>query len=226
MATPNFYQTLNNVGVDVTQYVKVSASETPDTPAPQFLPGTRAFGSDGSEYLFVQASGSVSLTDFVLINAGTNLSPYMANSITTTNVTSSIAVGLGSTGLIVAGSVTFIPAGAYFWACTKGQYIPATTSVGLASNTKGVALFTTATAGVLSSVTTSQSLAAAFQGIVCVNSLTVSIPASIVPPAGGTKSSTGYTVGPVVNLNNPRPIVSIADSATLVAGIVNNIFSF
>lgn len=228
MATNVFYQTLTGIGVDPTNYLKVSASETPETPAAPFLTGTKAIGSDGSEFIYVQASASISLTDFVVLNAGQQGGgPYQANSITTTNVGSSLAVGLGSTGLIVRGSVTFIPAQAYFWALTKGQFVPATTSgAGLASNLKGVALFTTATAGVLTSVTTSQSLAAAFQGIVCINSLTVSIPSSIVPPAGGTQSSTGFTVGPVVNLNNPRPVVSVADSAGLVAGNFINIWSF
>lgn len=211
MANPVFYQTLNMQGVDPTIYTINNASTTPEYPAPPFLVGTKAFGSDGSEFIFVQASTSISLTDFVVINAGQAVSPYQANSVTTTNVQSSLAVGLASTGLVVKGSVSFIPAAAYFWALTKGQFVPATTSGGtggLASNTGGVALFTTATAGVISSVTTSQSLNINFQGIVCINSLTVSIPTSIVPPAGGTVSATGFTVGPVVNINNPRPVVT------------------
>lgn len=228
MATPVFYQTVNNLGVDPTVYYAVSASVTPETPAAPFLPGTRAFGSDGSEFVFVQASTSISLTDFVVINSGSAAAPYQANSVTTTNITSSLAVGLGSTGLVVRQSVTNIPAGAFFWACTKGQYVPATTSGGtggLATNANGVILMTSSVAGILTSVTTSQSLQAAFQGIICVNSLTVSIPASIVPPAGGTTSN-GFTVGPVVNINNPRPIVNITSSANLIGGTGVNIFSF
>lgn len=223
MATPNFYQTLNNVGVDPTVYYAVSASTTPETPAPPFITGTRAFGSDGSEFVFVQASTSISLTDFVTINNGTTGGGnYMANSATATNVTSSLMVGLGSAGLVVKGTVTFIPAGAYFWALTKGQNVPATTSGGtngLATNTSGVILFTSATAGILTSATgTNPALA----GIICVNSLTVSIPTSVVPPAGGTTSN-GYTVGPVVNINNPR-FISVFSSA--VGTVTSGPFSF
>ena len=204
MAQPVFYQTLNQTGVDPTQYYAVSPSVTPETPAPPFLVGTKAIGSDGSEFVFVQASTSISLTDFVAINIGSvGGGSYQANSVTSTNIVSSLIVGLGSTGIVLKGSVSYIPAGAYFWAQTRGQYIPATTSGGLASGT-GVALFTSATAGVLTSVTTSSTLAAGIAGIICVNSLTVSIPSSIVPAAGGTLSSTGYTVGPVVNMNLPR----------------------
>ena len=210
MATANFYQTLSNVGIDPTVYHIASASVTPETPAPPFTVGTRAFGSDGSEFVFVQASTTINPSDFVTLNISANTNPYQANSVTTTNIQSSLCVGLASTGLIVNQSLTYIPAGAYFWALTKGQFIPATNSNGLASNTGGVALFTTATAGVLTSVTTSQSLAVRLQGIICINSLTVSIPASVVPPAGRV-TSTGYTQGPVVNLNNPRPVVVPAE---------------
>lgn len=227
MAQPVFYQTVNNLGVDPTQYNAVSASVTPETPAPPFLVGTRAFGSDGSEFVYVQASTSISLTDFVLI--GSSLSsaafPYQTNSITSTNVLSSLAIGIGSTGLVLKGSVSYIPAGAFFWAMTRGQYIPATTSGGtggLAANLGGVALYTTATAGVLSSVSTSSSLAASLAGIICINSLTVSIPSSVVPAAGGTQSN-GYTVGPVVNMNLPRSVVL----TSLTFGTLSqNVFSF
>lgn len=216
MPTPNFYQTLSNVGVDPTVYYTNTASLTPETPAPPFLVGTQAFGSDGSQFVFVQASTSISLTDFVIINQGNNVNAYMANSVTTTNVTSSLAVGLGSTGLVLKQSVTFIPAAAFFWALTRGQNVPATTSATvLATNTPTVALFTSATAGVLTSVTTTT--AYAFAGIVCINSLTLStgIAASIVPPAG-TLSSTGLTLGPVVNINNPRTVIIVSSAAGTV----------
>lgn len=223
MAQPVFYQTLSNVGVDPTLQYNVSASITPETPAPPFLVGTRAFGSDGSEFIFVQASTSISLTDFVVINIGsTGGGGYQANSASNTTVASSLAVGLGSTGLVLKGSVTFIPAGAYFWALTKGQNVPATTSNGLASNAGGVVLYTTGTSGVLSSVTTSSTLAAALAGIICINSLTISINASIVPPAGGTQSN-GFTVGPVVNMNSPRTIV-VSSSTTSTPSL--GVYSF
>lgn len=217
MATPVFYQTMNNVGVDPTVYYTWTASTTPETPAPPFLVGTQAIGSDGSAFVFVQASTSISLTDFVVINQGAAAygASYMANSMTTTNVASSLAVGMASTGLVLKQSVTFIPAGAYFWALTRGQNVPATTSNGLAGNTPVVALFTSATAGVLTSVTTTT--AYAFAGVVCINSITLStgIASSIVPPAG-TLSSTGLTIGPVVNMNSPRLVIIVSSAAGTV----------
>ena len=209
MPYPVFYQTLNMEGVDVTQYstaqFTAGASVTPEYPSPPFIPGTQAFGSDGSQFLWVQASTSISLTDFVIITNG-SYPGYLANSITSTNVQSSLACALGSTGLIVKNTVSYIPAGAYFWACTRGQFLPATTSGTFLTQSAGnVALFTSPTAGVLTSTVSLSS--GAFAGIVVINSLTVSIPASTCPPAGGTLSSTGFTVGPVVNLNTVRTIV-------------------
>src|SRR6266481_216616 len=120
MAQPVFYQTLNNLGVDPALYYVAAftagGSIQPEYPAPPFLPGMRAFGSDGSEFVFVQASTSISLADFVMINVAASSGPlysYMANSLTSTNVFSSLAYGIAATGNILKQSVTFIPAGAF-----------------------------------------------------------------------------------------------------------------
>lgn len=208
MAQPVFYQTLSNLGVDPTVYYTNTASLTPETPAPPFTVGTQAFGSDGSQFVFVQASTSIALTDFIVFNSGTPASPYQANSVSNTNVVASLAMGFGSAGLVLKQSVTFIPGGAYFWACTRGQYIPATTSFGMQQTAGGVALFTSTTVGQITSITANASLAVCLAGIICVSSITLSTgtPSSIVPPAG-TLSSTGLTIGPVVNINNPRSII-------------------
>lgn len=212
MAQPVFYQTLSMVGIDPTQYYNFTASVTPETPAPPFLPGTQAFGSDGSQFVFVQASTSISVSDFVVIQTGFPTgNNYQANSITSTNVIGSVALyGIGSTGIMVKGSAaTVIPAGAFFWACTRGQYVPASTSGNaspLQATAGGVALFTSSTAGIVTSVTAAASLSVCLQGIICVCSITGGVPSSVVPPVG-VLSSTGLTVGPVVHLNNPRSII-------------------
>lgn len=238
MAQPVFYQTLNMEGVDPTVYYlntfSAGGSITPEYPAPPFLPGTQAFGSDGSQFIFVQASTSISLTDFVTINTGQAVAPFQANSVSTVNIVGSLAMGLGSTGLVLKQSVSFIPAGAFFWACTRGNFLPATTSGGVLATTSNtsalggsVALYVALTGvgvGILTSVSTTTG--SGIGGVVCINSLTVSIPASIVPPAGGTLSSTGFTVGPVVALNNPRCISVILTTGALSGGAGSNGFPF
>lgn len=220
MAQPVFYQTLSMVGIDPTLYytniATAGGSVTPEFPAPPFLPGTQAFGSDGSQFVFVQASTSISLSDFVVISAGNTVNPFLANSITTTNagvLATEVNMAVGATGLILKQSVSFIPANALFWACTKGDFIPATTSgtgsSGITSGTQ-VILYTTAQAGQLTTIATvaiSNSAAnVAFAGFNVVSSVSISIPASVVPPVG-TLTSTGFTQGPVVSMNNPRTTV-------------------
>lgn len=217
MAQPTFYQTLNMEGIDPSIYYlntfSAGASVTPEYPAPPFLPGTQAFGSDGSQFVFVQASTSIALGDFVAINTGQAAAPYQANSVTSTNIWASLIMGLGATGLVLKQSVTLIPAGAFFWACTRGQFVPAQTSGGFATGlaTNGgsagggaIALYVALTGvgvGILTSVTTT--LSPAIAGIVCINSLTISIAPSIVPPVG-TLTSLGFAQGPIVAINNPR----------------------
>lgn len=224
MAQNVFYQTQNNVGVDPTIYytnvATAGASVTPEYPAPPFAPGMKAFGSDNSEFIFVQASTSISLTDFVAIMAGTTAAPYQAASVNTVNVWNSALAGIGATGLILKQSVTFIPAGAFFWACTRGQFIPATNSgivMGALPAGAGneVALYCALTGvgvGILTSVSTT--LSPGIAGIVCINSLTLStgIAASLVPPSG-TLSATGLTIGPVVNINQPRFVTVFTSAA-------------
>src|SRR5258708_24625089 len=159
MAQPVFYQTLTNMGVDPTvYYTNVSTaggSVAAELPAPPFVAGTRAFGSDGSEFIFVQASSAINLADFVMIQVNGVSGPpgYYANSLSSTNVLSSLAVGVGATGLIVRQSVTTLPAGAFFWAQTKGQYIPCnnngTTPLPTNTGTGGLLLYTPASAGTI-----------------------------------------------------------------------------
>lgn len=220
MAQPVFYQTLNNVGIDPTTFYNVSASVTPETPSPPFALGTRAFGNDGSEFIFVYASTTINPGDFVLINAGTPSTPYLASSLTTTNVASSLAIGVGSAGLVSRQSITYVPTGAYFWALMRGSYVPAQASgATLTTNTSGIQLYTTATAGAISSTTGGVPL----YGIVTINSITVSIPTSVVPPIG-LLTSTGYTQGPVVNINNAIRTAVLFSSTTGTIG--TNVFTF
>ncbi len=222
MAQPVFYQTLNMLGIDPTIYytniTTAGGSVTPELPAPPFVPGTRAFGSDGSEFIFVQASTSISLSDFVLLTAGTAVNPYMANSITTTNATQTAAtvgnanMAIASSGLVVKQSVSFIPAGAMFWALTKGQFVPCSQSASFATlaPSASVILYTTTSAGMLTtapSVSSSTLASVAFAGFNLISSISVSIPSSVVPQVG-IQSATGFTIGPVVSMNNPRTFVS------------------
>lgn len=193
MATPTSWNTLSKEGVDVTTYYVVSASTTPETPAPPFNVGELCLGTNGSEYVFVQASTTINLGSFLAIQNG-----YYTNGLTSTNVVSSLGCRIGITGAVASTNVslTYIPAGAYFWAATRGSSIAGTQTT--AQSLTNVQLFTSATAGVITSVTTSSSLAAGLAGIECVSSTTPLFNLTW-PRAVAVYSSAGGTLSIIAN---------------------------
>ena len=113
------YATEPQMGADFNQVYTVSASVTPETPAPPFNLGMVLLGQNGAKYLFVQASTSISANDFVAITAANQ-----ANSLTTTNLTSTGGVRIGvAPGSPVVTSLG-IAAASYFWAAVEGVAVP------------------------------------------------------------------------------------------------------
>jgi hypothetical protein len=167
MPAPTQYNIAPQSGVDVTTYyANISASVSPETPAPPFQVGEIIEGNQGSEFIFVQASTSIALGDFVAIQNG-----FFTNSLTSTNVISSLGCQIAMAGTVLAQSLTFIPAGAFFWAAIRGSSLSGNAASALTAGAP-VQLFTTATAGAITSVTTSFTLAAALAGIEVVSSVT------------------------------------------------------
>lgn len=166
MATPSNFGLTPITGVDPTTFYAVSASLTPETPAPPFSLGQVVLGSNGAEYVFVQASTSIALGDFIAIN-----NVFQANSLTNTNVVQTSGARIAMASATVRQSITSIPAGAFFWAVTRGASQSGNAASAVTA-TGSVQLFTTATAGAITSVTTSSTLAAGLAGIECVSSVT------------------------------------------------------
>lgn len=165
MAAPTTWNTSPQSGVDVTTYYAgISASLTPETPAPPFAVGAIMTGNQGTEFVFVQASTTIALGDFVAIQNG-----FFATSLTNTNVISSLGCQIGMAATVVAQSVTLIPAGAFFWAAIRGSSLSGNAATATTAGAP-VQLYTTATAGAIASVTASAG--AALAGIECVSSVT------------------------------------------------------
>lgn len=197
MATPTQFNTLRE-GVDVTQYYAVSASLTPETPAPPFQVGDFTYGALGGEFVFVQASTTINLGSILQV-----ANNYQANGLTSSNVNSSLGCRIATTGQItsVGASLTYIPAAAYFWAQVRGGPVAATQSGTVITSqltTGAVQLFTTATAGVITSVTTSSTLAAGVKGIECISSTTPLVVLTW-PRAEAVFSSAGGTLTAISN---------------------------
>lgn len=169
MTQPSNYGTTPYGGIDPTVYYVVSASLTPETPAPPFAIGNMVMANNGSEFIFVQASTSISLGDFVAVT-----NALQANSMTSTNILSSLGARIGMAAAVLRQSVTYIPAGAYFWAQLRGSNCSGNSGSAVTAQlgAGNVQLFTSATAGAVTSVTTSSTLAAGLAGIECISSVT------------------------------------------------------
>lgn len=139
-------------GIDLNNVYVVSASLTPETPAPPFALGTEVIGLNGAQYLFVQASASISANDFVAIT-GAN----QANSLTNTNAVAAGGVRIGVAPGAPVVTSTGIAAASYFWAALNGSALSANGVA--ASTTSNVQLYTTAVAGAVASVTGSSGVA-------------------------------------------------------------------
>ena len=154
MASPTNYNTLSKEGVDVSVMYTVTASTTPETPAPPFAVGDICEGINNAAWVFVQASTSITYNDFVVIK-GT----AQANSMTTTTIAAAggaqIGVAPGSTSA-GGGANPAILAGVYFWAQIRGNIVAGNAIA--ATSTSNVALYTSATAGIVSSTSTGQPL--------------------------------------------------------------------
>jgi predicted RecA/RadA family phage recombinase len=119
-------------------------------------------GNQGSEFIFVQASTSITLGDFVVVTNN-----FFANSMTTTNIASTLGADIAQVGAILAQSVTFIPAGAFFWAALRGHNLPGNANDAVVAGAP-VQLFTSATAGIVTSTSGGVGLA----GIEVISSVT------------------------------------------------------
>lgn len=128
----------NMEGVDVTATYSIDTTK-PEYPAPPFAVGTRATGSDNSEYVFVKnAAATASAAGDVFYFVPTT---FAATKLSTSNDARGNLVGVAVSAIPgTTGTVT-----GYGWAQVKGQ---ATASV-LTLAAANVRLNTTATAGSL-----------------------------------------------------------------------------
>ncbi len=123
------YSTQNMLGAVLNDFQTVTTT-TPEYPAPTFAVGARAFGTAGTEWIFVQASAAISANFFCVIS--------------TTNTAAHLTTTTGLRGLLVGIPLVAIPSGSYGWLQVKG---PCANAQVLASCAANVRLNTTATAG-------------------------------------------------------------------------------
>lgn len=164
----SWYTMDNKAGVNlntVVTSVDNTTAPNPDNPAPPALPGDRVQGNDGSEWLFVRASATVTAFNAVVINSN-----FRAQNMTSALVASNLyALGIAQfqpLNNVTAGNANggVCNTDDYFWAmikCAQNARINVTASVSVAA---GAQLWISPT--IPGFFTTSVSTGARMQGIV------------------------------------------------------------
>lgn len=184
--TPPGASTLSTEGIDLaatyTGYSQTSAqssTNTPDYPSPTgpFYLGQVTKGTDGSEWVYVLAGGTITQGDVVIItNTGTL---WTANSITNTLAASKLG------NFLAVATYTGFTSGYYGWVQRSGKCSGISVIASTSANTQ---LYTTTTAGRLSSasVASTTSIAA---GIVLATANTSGLTQAVLnfPVVGATQ---------------------------------------
>ena len=107
--TSKWFATDNTSGADFTKTQTIAVTTAPELPGPSNALGDVAVGNNGSEWLFVQASTTVTANNLVAIDCN-----FAAN-----NLTASLAASLKYNVGIAQFSSTLASPGDYFWAMLR-----------------------------------------------------------------------------------------------------------
>lgn len=117
------YSTLNEEGIDINS-VFFADPKTPEYPAPPFLPGTNAWGTDGSYWVFCTASISVAAGGVVIVSeVPGSWSVALIGGATIASPPTGDLIGVvgGSTGTMVVGAPSGTQTASYFWVQRAGN---------------------------------------------------------------------------------------------------------
>ena len=155
------YSTTNETGIDVNS-VFILSTGTPEYPRPPFTPGTLAWGTDGSEWVYCTASITIAAGSAVLVSAvpgSWSVALLGGASLASYPIGQPIGVVGGSSGTLVVPAPASPQTGTYFWVQVAGNCPNVKT---VASTTANAQLYDSAsTAGSVSS--TSPGTASGFQ---------------------------------------------------------------
>jgi hypothetical protein len=147
MAAAAIYSTLNMEGVDINNVFYLDTKSAPEYPAPPFSKGVRAFGTDGSDWVYCTASITIGLGSVVIISdvpGSWSVALIGGATVGTAPTGQLLGVVGGSLGTMFVGAPSGTQTGSFFWVQRAGN------APGLncaASTTKEAQLFSSATIG-------------------------------------------------------------------------------
>ena len=147
------YSTVTQEGIDINNVFYLDTKTYPEYPAPPFLAGELAWGTDGSEFVYSTASITIAAGSAVLLSqVPGSWSVALAGGATIATPPTGQLLGIvgGTQGTLVVGAPSGTQTASYFWVQRAGN---AQDSEAIAaSTTKNAQLYSSATtAGILSS---------------------------------------------------------------------------
>lgn len=141
------YSTTSQQGIDINNVFLLDTTAAPEYPAPPFLPGELAWGTDGSEWVYATASVTIASGSAVYFNP-TPGSWSVALLSNTNKALLGDLVGVvgGSQGSMFVPAPSGTQSGTYFWVQRAGNAPKLLNSASISANT---ALHTSGTGGQL-----------------------------------------------------------------------------
>src|ERR1700735_663234 len=141
------YSTTTQAGIDINNVFPLNVSGTPETPAPPFLAGELAWGTDGSEFVYATSSITIAAGSVVVFSPtpGSWSVALLTNTLGRTSFGQLVGVTGGATGSVNVPAPSGTVTGNYFWVQRAGnaQKVLSGSSLG----TTFAALHTSATGG-------------------------------------------------------------------------------
>jgi hypothetical protein len=147
MANPAIYSTIQQEGVDINNVFYLDTKSYPEYPAPPFIAGTIAYGTDGSYWVYCTASVTLGVGSVVIISeVPGSWSVALIGGATVGTAPTGDLVGVisGSQGTLFVGAPSGTQTGSYFWVQRAGNSQALNCA---ASTTKEVQLYSSATVG-------------------------------------------------------------------------------
>lgn len=145
MANPVIYSTTTQSGIDINNVFFLDTKGTPEYPAPPFLAGSQAWGTDGSAWVYCTSSVSLGNGSVVLISevpGSFSVALIGGATIATAPTGDLLGVVSGGNGSLFVGAPSGTQTASFFWAQRAGNCQALNCA---ASTTKDAQLYSSAT---------------------------------------------------------------------------------
>ena len=145
MANPAIYSTTTQSGIDINNVFLLDIKTYPEYPAPAFLAGELAWGTDGTAWVYCTSSVSLANGSVVIVSevpGSWSVALIGGATVGTAPTGDLLGVVSGSNGSLVVGAPSGTQTASYFWAQRAGNCQALNCA---ASTTKDVQLYSSAT---------------------------------------------------------------------------------